>query len=75
MATKQGGALEQLVNNETGLFIPINDSVEAASIMQPLLSNEELRKTFGANGKKRLETHFSLDVFEQNILELFESIK
>lgn len=75
VATKQGGALEQLVNIETGLFIPINDSVEAASIMQPLLSNEELRKTFGANGKKRLETHFSLDVFEQNILELFESIK
>ncbi|MFZ9301502.1 MAG: glycosyltransferase family 4 protein [Chitinophagaceae bacterium] len=74
VATAQGGALEQVLDKVTGFHIPIDDAKKAASIMQPLLINKEMREHFGKNGKARLEAEFTLTAFENNISQLIHSI-
>jgi len=74
VATAQGGALEQVLDKVTGFHIPIDDAKKAASIMQPLLIDKEMREHFGKNGKARLEAEFTLTAFENNISQLIHSI-
>lgn len=72
VATKQGGAMEMLVENETGIFIPINNAVEAAQKIYAILP-EKIRLSMGSMGKKRVDEHFSQASFEKNILALLEN--
>jgi glycosyltransferase involved in cell wall biosynthesis len=70
VATAQGGALE-MVNNETGIFIPLNDAVEAANKIAALFAENNLA-ALGAAGKQRVDSYFSAAAFEKNILSVFE---
>lgn len=74
VATAQGGALEQVVDGNTGIHIPIDNPKLAAEKMIPLLLDAQFRGTYGQNGKKRLEECYTLDVFEKNIVQLLASI-
>ncbi|MBU1372231.1 MAG: glycosyltransferase family 4 protein [Bacteroidetes bacterium] len=73
VATMQGGALEMIVENETGLLIPINKPQEAAKIIYKLIDVPSLRSGFAKAGKARLEQNFSYDAFQKNILQLINS--
>lgn len=81
-ATPQGGALEMIVENETGIFIPMTDKTEAAAdifyISHTLQQAEtgqitaiENRKMMGEKAKQRVAQYFSKEAFEQNIISLF----
>ena len=70
VATAQGGALE-MINNETGIFVPLNDAVEAANKIAALISKNNLT-ALGAAGKQRVDNYFSAAAFEKNILSVFE---
>jgi glycosyltransferase involved in cell wall biosynthesis len=39
VATQQGGAVEMMENNVSGLLVPINDAAAAAAIIEPLLTD------------------------------------
>ena len=71
VATAQGGALEMIVENETGIFIPLNNVTEAVNKIDALLNSAKWSE-LGAAGKKRAATHFSAANFEKNILSVFE---
>jgi glycosyltransferase involved in cell wall biosynthesis len=83
-ATPQGGALEMIVNNETGIFIPMTDNTEAAAdifyISHTLQQTEtghitaiENRKIMGEKAKQRVAQYFSKEAFDKNIISLFIS--
>lgn len=72
VATHQGGAVEMLENNISGLFIPINNAIEAAKIMDPLITNEVARKNMGAQAKKRMQEKFSRTHFNEQIIAIIE---
>jgi glycosyltransferase involved in cell wall biosynthesis len=72
VATAQGGALEMIVENETGIFIPLNNVPEAVDKINSLLNSAKWSE-LGAEGKKRAATHFSAANFEKNILSVFET--
>ncbi|MFZ9301402.1 MAG: glycosyltransferase family 4 protein [Chitinophagaceae bacterium] len=74
VATAQGGALEQVVDDETGIFIPIDHAILAAERMQRMIVDADFRVNCGLNGRKRLEECYSLEVFEKNILHIVNSI-
>jgi glycosyltransferase involved in cell wall biosynthesis len=74
VATAQGGALEQVVDGQTGIFIPIDHAIKAAEKMQRMITDADFRLQCGLNGRKRLEECYSLEVFEKNILDLVNSI-
>jgi glycosyltransferase involved in cell wall biosynthesis len=72
VATQQGGAVEMIENNVSGLLIPINDAAAAAKIMEPLLSNQAYRKNMGAQAKKRMQEKFSRTQFNEQIMACIE---
>ncbi len=72
VATAQGGALEMIVENETGIFIPLNNVTEAVDKINALLKAAKWSE-LGAAGKKRAATHFIAANFEKNILSVFET--
>jgi glycosyltransferase involved in cell wall biosynthesis len=74
VATAQGGALEQVVDDETGIFIPIDHAILAAERMQRMIVDADFRVNCGLKGRKRLEECYSLEVFEKNILHIVNSI-
>jgi glycosyltransferase involved in cell wall biosynthesis len=72
VATQQGGAVEMIENNVSGLLIPINDAAAAAKIMEPLLMSETFRKNMGAQAKKRMQEKFSRTQFNEQIMACIE---
>jgi glycosyltransferase involved in cell wall biosynthesis len=74
VATAQGGALEMVKENETGIFIPLDNAELAAEKIYTILP-EAIRTQMGAAAKQRVATHFSPTAFEKNILAVFENLK
>jgi glycosyltransferase involved in cell wall biosynthesis len=66
LATAQGGALEMVVDQETGRFMPIGDAKQAASILAELLQDKENLKKMGTAGRRRVEKEFSAAAFANN---------
>jgi glycosyltransferase involved in cell wall biosynthesis len=71
-ATAQGGALEMVQENETGIFIPLDNAVIAAEKINAILPTS-MRQQMGAAGKERVATYFSQAAFEKNMLNIFEN--
>ena len=72
VATAQGGALEMVQENETGIFIPLDNATLAAEKIYAILP-AATRAQMGAAGKERVVTHFSQAAFEKNMLAVFEN--
>jgi glycosyltransferase involved in cell wall biosynthesis len=71
-ATRQGGALEMIAENETGLLIPIHDVTIATNKIYELLQKKgqlEMKEKC----IQRVNQHFSITAFENNIANLFHS--
>jgi glycosyltransferase involved in cell wall biosynthesis len=66
LATKQGGATEMIIENETGVFIPLNNAKEAAIILQRTIIDEAKLKAMGTAGLQRVQEEFSKDAFAKN---------
>ena len=71
-ATAQGGALEMVQENETGIFIPLDNALLAAEKIHAILP-ASTRHQMGAAGKERVATYFSQAAFEKNIRAVFEN--
>jgi glycosyltransferase involved in cell wall biosynthesis len=71
-ATAQGGALEMVKENETGILIPLDNAILAAEKINAILPSA-IRAQMGAAGKQRVATYFSQAAFEKNMLAVFEN--
>lgn len=71
-ATAQGGALEMVQENETGIFIPLDNAALAAEKIHAILPIT-MRHQMGAAGKERVATYFSQAAFEKNMKAVFEN--
>jgi len=70
VATNHGGATEMIELGKEGLFIPWNDAKAAAAIMKPIIESAAQRKAMGAAAAKKVRAQFSLEAFEQRILNI-----
>jgi glycosyltransferase involved in cell wall biosynthesis len=70
LATAQGGALEMIVENETGKFMPLANAQQAATILANLLSDNTALKEMGIAGRRRVEKEFSPAAFADNWYKL-----
>ena len=71
-ATAQGGALEMVQENETGIFITLDNALLAAEKIHAILP-ASTRHQMGAAGKERVATYFSQAAFEKNMKAVFEN--
>jgi glycosyltransferase involved in cell wall biosynthesis len=87
VASAVGGIPEVVVPDETGLLVPLRlkegtfDPVDANQFSQDLAAainkvavNRELRETFGRNGRKRVEDHFSWTAIAHKTHDLYQSL-
>jgi glycosyltransferase involved in cell wall biosynthesis len=61
VATRSGGILETVADQETGFLVEKNDSDALAEAILKLLGNDPLREQMGKAGRKRAFEHFNWD--------------
>jgi glycosyltransferase involved in cell wall biosynthesis len=61
VATAVGGLLDLVVDGETGLVVPPRDPGALRGALERLLADPELRRSYGAAGRKRAAERFSWD--------------
>jgi glycosyltransferase involved in cell wall biosynthesis len=69
-----GWATELMIDGETGYMEHPKNHIEFANKIIVLLQNKELNSTFGLNAKKRIATHFSIEIIGDENSKYFQSI-
>jgi glycosyltransferase involved in cell wall biosynthesis len=72
IATNHGGAVEMIVDDETGILIPFDNAEVAADKIVPLISDLAKISKMGEAGKKRINTLYSLEAYKNSILAIFQ---
>ena len=71
VATQVGGTGELMVEGSTGLMVSPNNPDALAEAMHKVLSDDELRRTMGENGRKRVEQLFTFEPQAEKYWDLF----
>jgi N-acetyl-alpha-D-glucosaminyl L-malate synthase BshA len=74
IATRAGGLPEVVAHGETGYLCPIGDVEGMAAAALRLLEDEELRRSFGLEGRRRAVTEFSQDTVVQHYRAIYEQV-
>lgn len=74
VSTRIAGVPEQIVDGETGFICAPGDETGLADALEKVLRSQELREQFGAAGRRRLETEFSVEKTVVEIRDAFENI-
>jgi glycosyltransferase involved in cell wall biosynthesis len=74
VATAVGGIPEMVVDGETGLLVPANNSQALAHAINSLLDEPARMKAMGARGKERVRKHFTWDKVAQRMVGYFREI-
>ncbi len=61
VSTMVAGIPESVVDGATGLLVPPNDSRAFAGALEKLVRDADLRASFGATGRERVEQNFQVD--------------
>jgi glycosyltransferase involved in cell wall biosynthesis len=75
ISTFEGGIPDIVEDGVTGYLVPKNDSNALADKLEILIKNYDLRVQMGKNGRKRFETEFTLNIFEQKLKSILEQIE
>ena len=59
IATPDNGALQQIEDGVSGLFVPFGNPAAVASAMKTLVVSAALRRTLGQALRRKVETHYS----------------
>ena len=74
VATNEGGVPEIVINNETAILVPMNDSSKMADAIKYYLSNKAIAETMAAKGRQRLIKLFSTEKMVQDVEKVYEDI-
>jgi glycosyltransferase involved in cell wall biosynthesis len=74
VATNDGGTPELVLEGQTGFLVPSRDAGVLTDRVLKLLNNVELAPQFGMEGRRRIETAFSLDTMANAYLCLYRGL-
>lgn len=60
IATPDNGAVQQIEDGVSGLFVPYGDPNSVAAAMKTLIRSADLRRSFGQALRLKVETHYSV---------------
>lgn len=67
-----GGLPEVVIDNHTGFLVPPNSPEKLAEKIEKLIFDEQLRKQFGANGRRFVEEKYDYDKILDYIISIYE---
>jgi glycosyltransferase involved in cell wall biosynthesis len=73
VATSHGGALEMVIEGETGIFIPPDDITVSAQKISSLIASDKLT-SMGKKGRQRVLENFSYQKFEAELIERIKEV-
>ena len=74
VAFAAGGLAEAIAHERTGLLVPPEDVDALQGAIAALMDDVGLRQRFGAAGRERMKTEFSIDTMAERHVELYESV-
>lgn len=74
IVTGVGGNPELVLDGQTGIIVPAEDSVALADAIQEYFHTPEKVVSYGKSGRKRIETEFSIDAMVKNYLAVYEEL-
>lgn len=75
VTTDVPGCRDAIEPNVTGLLVPVKNSVALADAIEKLVTNAELRKTMGLQGRKLAESAFAIDSIVAQHLDIYRSLE
>jgi len=75
IGTSAGGMKEYVVNGESGTIVPPSDVPALANALIDLLSNEQKRKSYGAEARKRALELYDRKITASKTVELYQFAK
>jgi glycosyltransferase involved in cell wall biosynthesis len=72
VSTRLAGIPESVVDGETGLLVPPEDTMALAEALGRLTQDTKLRLHYGRAGRERIEQHFRIEHTVAPLIELFE---
>lgn len=73
ISTNEGGIPDIVIDGETGFIVEKKNPIHLAEKIEILLKDEKLRNTMGLNGYNRFKSKFTIQHFENNLCEIFNS--
>lgn len=73
VGSRIGGIPEIIADGETGFLVPPRDKEAMAGAIIRILSDDDLRRAYGANARKRVVERFTWTANAKRHLEIFES--
>lgn len=74
VATRVGGVPELVQDGTTGRLVEPGNPADLAMAMQALADDPALRQRLGEAGRKRYETHFSIDRLRDRVSAVYEGL-
>lgn len=71
IATNVGGTSEAVIDDETGILVPVKDSDSLAAAIVRLVGDAELQVRLGRAGRKRAEQNYSADRYVAQLDDMY----
>lgn len=66
---------ETVVDGETGWLVPPRDAEAIARALRAALTDPQVRRARGANGRARLEAQFTVEAMAERTLAVYHSVE
>ena len=74
VSTDEGAVPEIIDDGKTGLIVEKNNPADLADKIEILLNDEMLRKQMGAEGRKKYEQEYTLEIFEKRFSDIIHKL-
>lgn len=74
IATDAVGAVDSVVDEETGFIVPVCNREELEKKMRSLMTDEPLRHTLGRNGRRRVASEFDPRIIWDGLYEIYRKV-
>jgi glycosyltransferase involved in cell wall biosynthesis len=74
VTTTATGAVDSIVDGETGVLVPVGDSQALADAISQILANSELARRLGGAGRERVEREFRQEVVWGELVKLYRAL-
>jgi glycosyltransferase involved in cell wall biosynthesis len=74
VTTAAGGAPEIVVDEETGLIVPVGDGEALSRALARLIDDADLRRRFGESARLRTTEYFGMTRYVEEFAALYEEL-